>query len=63
MLQIYVFSNTRSPMRPVMMYENCGMTQLLRSGLNQESVVICYASFPFYRSCELRKLERILVNQ
>jgi len=37
--------------------------QFLRIGLNHESVVTCCASFPFYRSWELRKLARILVNQ
>jgi hypothetical protein len=60
---VCISSNIRSPLKPVMMCENCGMMQFLRSGLNQESVVTCYASFPVYRSWELRKLARILVNQ
>jgi len=44
------FLNIRCPFKPVMMYENCGLMQFLRSGFNQASVVTCYAYLPFYRS-------------
>jgi hypothetical protein len=47
-------------MKLVMLYENCGMIELSRRGLNQEAVVSCYVSFPLYRFSELRKLARNL---
>ena len=43
------FLDIRSPLKPVMMCENYGMMQFLRSGFNQASVVTCYAYLQFYR--------------
>lgn len=63
MLQIYVFSNIRFPLKLVMLYENCDVIELLRRGLNREAVVTFYATFPWFRFPDLSKLARNLTDE